>query len=249
MTEPNIGCGAFQFPYTRETWHRHRLDHLSAISIPTYMGNMSSPGQSYAVRSFNSRTHGKHCCTLENKNHLLFQFPHKRETYAIKKNDLTKIISIPAHTGNIAKPGKPGKTAKFQFPHTRETLSDESEAKNAMVSIPAHTGNICVHRRLSQLCLFQFPHTRETSLALYRLPFSQCFNSRTHGKHCTGNPERVVEVVSIPAHTGNINAISRITLSFISIPAHTGNILPHKFAHRCDSFNSRTHGKHFLSFP
>ena len=70
------------------------------------------------------------------------------------------------------------------------------------------------------------------------------FNSRTRGKHCLCGLFRVRQVVSLPAHTGNICSFLSCGPFHISIPAHTGNMTSSAFLSSMVLFNSRTHGKH-----
>ena len=71
---------------------------------------------------------------------------------------------------------------------------------------------------------FQFPHTRETyapsATSFLFLMFQFPHTRETFEKDLANH----AVVVSIPAHTGNIDAACEAIAEDVSIPAHTGNI-------------------------
>ena len=91
----------FQFPHTRETWHRNPFCLRFHISIPAHTGNIQGLSKVTGALSFNSRTHGKHSGSQAVLYIGQFQFPHTRETLLTGRNKEHRVVSIPAHTGNI----------------------------------------------------------------------------------------------------------------------------------------------------
>ena len=192
----------FQFPHTRETLPLTVQHAGSMVSIPAHTGNI-----------------------------------HVEDPVA------DDYVSIPAHTGNIRERvhrqgysffnsrthGKHNSSAddfiknKFQFPHTRETSFDHGRIGDVRVSIPAHTGNITSGCSTHWYLMFQFPHTRETFFPVF--PDFAVFFQFPHTRETWHrNPFCLRFHISIPAHTGNIQGLSKVTGAL--------------------SFNSRTHGKH-----
>ena len=106
--------------------HQQCVEHADPrlVSIPAHTGNIvpeagytqgidfnsRTHGKHPSTRpaslhsSFNSRTHGKHIFWIERPFDTMFQFPHTRETLLFSPGLRCNVISIPAHTGNIAAP-------------------------------------------------------------------------------------------------------------------------------------------------
>ena len=165
---------------------------------------MSSPGQSYAVRSFNSREHARN-------------IPRSEADYGGH-------VSIPAHTGNMTS-GCTGRScgrfnSRTHGKHSRGSCGEVS----AVISIPAHTGNIrrpaCAP---SDPCFNSRTHGKHYWHMVDRSK-PRRFNSRAHGKHFPIHGDPLETLFQFPRTRETSEDLAGPGSGLVSIPAHTGNM-------------------------